>query len=83
MINLGKVPLTKTQVDALKECADLRIMGWQQVSATQLFKSWYIVFRSPAKASKISVRITEASYEIWRDGVLKKLVTAVHLGLTN
>lgn len=83
MINIGKVPLTKTQVAALKECGDLRVNGWQQVSATQLFKSWYIVFRNPAKASKISVRITETSYEIWRDGVLKKIVSAVHLGLKN
>ena len=83
MIDIGKKPLTKTQVAALKECGNLRVNGWRQVSATQLFKSWYIVFRNPAKASTISVRITESAYEIWRDGVLKKLVRAVHAGLKN
>lgn len=83
MIDIGKKPLTKTQVAALKECGDLRVNGWHQVSATQLFKSWYIVFRNPAKASKISVRITETSYEIWRDGILKKQVLSVHAGLKN
>lgn len=83
MIYFDLNKLNKSVIQALIECLDLMQNGWICLSDVLVDDVWIVVLRKPSTGERIKIRIFRESYDIWRNGVLKKIVGYKHPELKN
>lgn len=81
MIYLDLKKLNKTAIQALNECLDFMQNGWIYVGDLSTTDVWIVSFRKPSTGEKLKIRIFQKSYDVWRNGVLKKIIHNKHAGL--
>lgn len=81
MIKFNITALTKSRIQALQECLDFSRSGWVETSTTCLSETWIICMRKPSTSERLKIRVFLTGYDVWRDGVLKKIVGYKHAGL--
>lgn len=81
MVYLDIKKLNKTTIQALQECLDFIQNGWIHVGDLSDYNVWIVLFRKPSTGESLKIRVFKESYDIWRDGVLKKIVGYKPAGL--
>lgn len=83
MIRFNISELTKSRIQALKECLDFSRNGWVELSSACLPDAWVIFMRKNGTGDVLKIRMFEKSYDVWKNGVLKKIVRDKPAGLKN
>lgn len=81
MIKFNITQLTESRIQALKECLDFSRSGWVELSSTCLPDVWVIFMRKASTGDVLKIRISEEFYDVWKNGVLKKIAHYKHAGL--